>query len=107
VTKPSRDRSDFRRGLLVAPGAIAAWIVLWCVAGMIGLAAGKVLVGPGSLDGYLAVTAIVGVCGVTPLALIAGFFRLLVKGRIVLFLVSGALVGLAITLWPLAIPSWR
>lgn len=74
---------------------------------MIGLAAGKVLVGPGSLDGYLAMTAIVGVCGVTPLALIAGFFRLLVKGRIVLFLVSGALVGLAITLWPLAIPSWR
>jgi hypothetical protein len=94
------ERRDFLLGLLVACCAIAGWIVLWGVAGAIGLQVGQWLVGPGGLDGYLAMTGIVGGCGVTPLALVIGFFKLLAKGRMVRFLLSGMLVGFAITLWP-------
>jgi len=104
VTERASERRDFLLGLLTACCAIAGWIVLWSVAGAIGLRVGKWLVGPQGLDGYGAMSGIVGVCGVTPLALVIGFFKLLAKGRIVRFLLSGMLVGFAITLWP--VPLW-
>jgi len=100
LTERDSERRDFLLGLLVACCAIATWIVVWGLAGAIGLHVGKWLVGPHGFDGYLAMSGIVGVCGVTPLGLVAGFFLLLAKGRIVRFLVSGMLVGFAITLWP-------
>jgi hypothetical protein len=46
---------------------------------------------------------ITGVRGVTPAVLVAAFFLLLVKGRIVWFFLSGVLSGLVITLWPVVL----
>jgi hypothetical protein len=88
---------------LVAVLAIAGWLVLWGVAVAIGLPVGKRVVGPDGLEGYGAMTGITGVWGVTPAVLVAAFFLLLVKGRIVWFFVSGVLTGLAITLWPVVL----
>ena len=58
------------------------------------------MVGLRGVEGYLAMTGIVGVCGVTPLAIVSGFFLLLAKGRIALFVISGMVIGFVITLWP-------
>jgi hypothetical protein len=84
--------------------ATAGWIVLRGAAAAIGSRAGLWLAGPDGRDDYLAMSGIVGVAGVTPAAFVASFFLLLVKGRFIKFLVSGIVVGLAITLWPL--PLW-
>jgi hypothetical protein len=97
------ERRDFRRGLRVAGVAIAGWIALWCVAAAFGLAAGKRMVGPQGVEGYLAMSNIVGVCGVTPVALVTGFFLLLAKGRVIRFVLSGMVVGFTITLWPVVL----
>ena len=90
---------DTRPGL-VTLGAIAGWIALWCICGAVGLEAGKRMVGPQGLDGYGAMTGIVGVCFVTPVSFISAIFLLLAKRRVVPFILSGAVIGLAITLWP-------
>jgi hypothetical protein len=90
---------DIRPGL-VTLGAIAGWIALWCICGAVGFEAGKRLVGPQGLDGYGAMSGIVGVGLMTPLAFVSAIFLLLAKRRVVPFILSGALVGFAITLWP-------
>jgi len=90
---------DIRPGLITL-GAIACWIVLWCISAFIGVNVGKRLVGSQGLDGYGALSGIVGVGFVTPLAFIGGIFLLLSKRRRILFILSAPLVGFAITLWP-------
>ena len=76
-------------------------MVLWCIAGAIGLKAASWVLEVDEIDGYGALSGIVGACAITPLAFVSGFFLLLARGRVVRFLLSGALVGLAITAWPL------
>jgi hypothetical protein len=90
---------DIRPGL-VTLGAIAGWIVLWCICSAIGLNVGKRMVGPKGIEGYLAMSGIVGGCFITPLAFVSGIFLLLAKRHVVLFILTAVLVGFAITVWP-------
>jgi len=57
-------------------------------------------VGPKGIEGYVAMSGIVGGCFITPLAFVSGNFLILAKRHVVLFSLSAALVGFAITLWP-------
>ncbi len=76
------------------------WARLWCICGAIGLGVGKRMVGTKGIEGYLAMSGIVGGCFITPLAFVSGIFLLLAQRHVVLFILSAALVGFAITLWP-------
>jgi hypothetical protein len=59
-------------------------------------------VGPAGSQGYAALTGLLGVLVISPLALIGLIvFLLLINRHVVLFILSAMPIGLTITLWPL------
>ena len=81
------------------------WGGLWFISAAVGYEIGKKAVGPLGGEGYAALTGLLGVLVISPLALIGSIvFLLLIHRRVVLFILSAVPIGLAITLWPLLAP---
>ena len=87
--------------IFVNVGAIVCWGLLWWLTTIGGMELGKRWVGREGLDGYLALTALLGFIVITPIGFACSTVFLWWKRNLALFLLSAVFVGLAITLWPL------